>query len=131
MRLAEEAIGAPQPGMISAHRPPSMQGTDPEPALAWLTSINISQCSRVTDTGVAALAGLTTLEELDMSCIHVNRAGFAAIATLPHLSSLTVSRMTLSVGSLECIGCMTGGHLLAFAPDMSEHTYSWGQNSTD
>jgi len=58
---------------------------------------------------VSALAGLTTLEELDMSCcIHVNRAGFAAIATLPHLSSLTVARMMLSAGSLECLGTMTG-----------------------
>lgn len=109
MRLAEESIGAPTPGMISAHRPSSMPGAEPEPALAWLTSINISQCWRVTDAGVSALAGLTTLEELDMSsCIHVNRAGFAAIATLPHLSSLTVARMTLSAGSVECLGNMTG-----------------------
>lgn len=109
MRLAEESIGAPTPGMISAHRPSSMQGAEPQPALAWLTSINISQCWRVTDAGVSALAGLTTLEELDMSCcIHVNRAGFAAIATLPHLNSLTVARMTLSAGSLECLGSMTG-----------------------
>lgn len=112
MRLAEESIGAPQHGMISAHRPPSVQGTDQQPALAWLTSLNISQCSRVTDAGIAALAGLTTLEELDMSCcIHVNRAGFAALATLPYLSSLTVSRMMLSIGSLESIGCMTGKRL--------------------
>lgn len=112
MRLTEETIGAPQPAMISAHRPPSMQGTDPEPALAWLTSINISHCDRVTDSGVAALAGLTTLEELDMSCCtYVNRAGFAAIATLPHLSSLTVAKVMLSVGSLESIGCMTGKRL--------------------
>ena len=109
MRLAEESIGAPTPGMISAHRPSSMLGAGKEPALAWLTSINISQCWRVTDAGVSALAGLTTLEELDMSCcIHVNRAGFAAIATLPHLSSLTVAKMTLSAGSLECLGTMTG-----------------------
>lgn len=109
MRLAEESIGAPTPGMISAHRPSSVQGAEPEPALAWLTSISISQCWRVTDAGVSALAGLTTLEELDMSCcIHVNRAGFAAIATLPHLSSLTVARMMLSAGSLECLGTMTG-----------------------
>lgn len=114
MRLAEESIGAPQHGMISAHRPPSVLGTDQQPALAWLTALNISHCSHVTDAGIAALAGLTTLEELDMSCcIHVNRAGFAALATLPHLSSLTVSRMALSVGSLESIGCMTGKRLSA------------------
>ena len=112
MRLAEESIGAPQPGMISAHRPPSTQGTDQEPALAWLTSINISHCDHVTDSGVAALAGLTTLEELDMSCCpYVNRAGFAAIAMLPHLSSLSVAKVMLSVGSLESIGCMTGKRL--------------------
>ena len=112
MRLAEECIGAPQPAMILAHRPQSLQGAQTEPALAWLTSINISRCSRVTDAGVSALAELSTLEELDMSCcIHVNRAGFAAIATLPHLSSLTVARMVLSAGSLEAIGCMTGKQL--------------------
>ena len=115
MRLAEESIGAPQPAMISAHRPPPTQGgAAPQPALAWLTSLNISHCDRVTDAGVAALAGLTTLEELDMSCCtFVNRAGFAAIATLPHLSSLAVAKVTLSLGSLESIGCMTGKHLLS------------------
>lgn len=113
MRLAEEAIGAPQPGMISAHRPPSMQGAEREPALAWLTSINISDCDCVTDSGLVALAGLTTLEELDMTCCtYESRAGFAAIATLPHLSSLTVAKVMLSVGSLESIGCMTGKRLL-------------------
>ena len=122
MRLAEESIGAPQPCMISAHRPSSMQGTEPEPALAWLTSINIGQCSRVTDAGVVALAGLTTLEELDMSCcVHVNREGFAAVATLPHLSSFTVAKMTLSAGSLDSIGCMTGKCLNLHMPCMQTH----------
>ena len=110
LRLTEESIGAPQPsGMISAHRPSSMQGKEPESALAWLTSLDISQCWRITDTGVSALAGLTTLEELDMSCCtHVNRMGFMALATLPHLHSLTVAKMNLSPGSLECFGNMTG-----------------------
>lgn len=110
MRLAEETIGAPQPGtMILAHRPSSVQEAETEPALAWLTCLNISQCWRVTDTGISALAGLTTLEDLDMSCCtHVNRTGFAAVASLPHLSSLTVAKMRLSTGSLECVGTMTG-----------------------
>lgn len=99
-----------------------MQGTEPEPALAWLTSINIGQCSRVTDAGVVALAGLTTLEELDMSCcVHVNREGFAAVATLPHLSSFTVAKMTLSAGSLDSIGCMTGKCLNLHMPRMQTH----------
>ena len=86
-----------------------MQEAEPEPALAWLTCLNISQCWRVTDTGISALAGLTTLEDLDMSCCtHVNRTGFAAVASLPHLSSLTVAKMRLSTGSLKSVGTMTG-----------------------
>ena len=110
LRLTEESIGAPQPsGMISAHRPSSLQGREADSALAWLTSLDISQCWRITDTGVSALASLTTLEELDMSCCtHVNRMGFMAIARLPHLHSLTLAKMTLSPGSLECFGNMTG-----------------------
>lgn len=108
--LTEDSIGAPQlSGMISAHRPSAMQGKEPDSALAWLTSLDISHCGRITDTGVSALAGLTTLEELDMSCCtHVNRMGFMAIATLPHLYSLTLAKMTLSPASLKCFGDMTG-----------------------
>ena len=103
-----------------------MQGTDPEPALAWLTSINISHCSRVTDSGVAALAGLTTLEELDMSgCSHGNSASFAAIATLRHLSSLTVAKVMLSDAALGSIGCMTGKRLLShYTLAVSDRTLS-------
>lgn len=112
--VREDSIGAPQPtGIISAHRPSFMRGTEREPALAWLTSLNISQCWRVTDAGVAALAGLTTLEDVDMSCCNVNRTGFAALATLPHLNSLTLAKTTLSLGSLECFGDFTGNIVAA------------------
>ena len=99
-----------------SHRPSSVQQAGTEPALAWLTCLNISHSLKVTDAGISALAGLTTLEDLDMSCCtHVNRAGFAAVASLPHLSSLTVAKMRLSAGSFECIGTMTGDSFAVLA----------------
>ena len=82
--------------------------SDGLPALQSLTKLKeLRLWMHVSDAGLARLAGLTTLERLNLDKTHVTDAGLAHLKSLVNLVSLRLNSNTITDAGLEHLAALT------------------------
>jgi len=84
-----------------------------------LTDLNIGQCSRVGDAGVAALAGLLRLQTLDVAYTAIQDAGLASLEPLKGLVHLNLDSCRFSSEGCKVLQKLTALETLNLSDTMA------------
>ncbi|XP_022942088.1 F-box/LRR-repeat protein 14 isoform X1 [Cucurbita moschata] len=76
-------------------------------AFRYLRSLNVSNCHRLSSSGIWAVAGMTTLRELNISrCLKVTDAGIRHLLSIPTLEKLCIAETGITARGVTLLSSL-------------------------